>query len=176
MRGQMRYQIIRLHKAMQKAFLYVTHDQTEAMTMADRIVVMREGEIMQADTPGNLYHKPANLFVAGFIGTPQMNFFDCTLETGAGCWPWWGRDFAGRWKELLFFPGAGGLCRNRPGAGGALLRCEDQKEGPHGPRVDFMEDMGGEILLHLSFVGGEFAAKISPRKSPMLRRWPLIWI
>ena len=83
MRGQMRYQIIRLHKAMQKAFLYVTHDQTEAMTMGDRIVVMKGGEIQQADTPQTLYDHPCNLFVAGFIGSPQMNFMDAELGRDA---------------------------------------------------------------------------------------------
>ncbi len=65
---------------MQTTFIYVTHDQTEAMTMGSRIVVMKDGFIQQVDTPQNLYDYPDNLFVAGFIGTPQMNFIDGTLE------------------------------------------------------------------------------------------------
>ncbi len=80
MRTQMRTEIIKLHNQLQATFIYVTHDQTEAMTMGTRIVVMKDGLIQQVDTPDNLYTYPANKFVAGFIGTPQMNFLDVTLE------------------------------------------------------------------------------------------------
>ncbi len=80
LRTQMRSEIIKLHKHLQTTFVYVTHDQTEAMTMGDRIVVMKDGFIQQVDTPQNLYSAPCNLFVAGFIGSPQMNFIDATLE------------------------------------------------------------------------------------------------
>lgn len=80
LRTQMRSQIALLHKRLQTTFIYVTHDQTEAMTMADRIVVMKDGEIQQFDTPQNLYNHPCNMFVAGFIGTPQMNFIEATLS------------------------------------------------------------------------------------------------
>ena len=79
LRVQMRTEIIRLHKRLNTTFIYVTHDQTEAMTMGTRIVVMKDGFIQQVDTPQNLYDYPCNKFVAGFIGTPQMNFFDATL-------------------------------------------------------------------------------------------------
>jgi len=74
MRAQMRTEIIRLHDRLQTTFVYVTHDQTEAMTMGTRIVVMKDGFIQQVDTPDNLYDYPVNKFVGGFIGTPQMNF------------------------------------------------------------------------------------------------------
>ncbi len=79
LRGEMRSQIARLHNRLQTTFVYVTHDQTEAMTMADRIVVMKDGVINQVDTPENLYRHPNNMFVAGFIGTPPMNFIDAVL-------------------------------------------------------------------------------------------------
>jgi len=82
MRAQMRTEIIKLHKDLQATFVYVTHDQTEAMTMGTRIAVMNLGEIQQVDTPDNLYNYPCNQFVAGFIGTPQMNFIDVTLLDG----------------------------------------------------------------------------------------------
>lgn len=75
----MRTEIAKLHKRLETTFVYVTHDQTEAMTMGDRIVVMKDGYIQQIDTPQNLYNKPCNLFVAGFIGTPQMNFINGTV-------------------------------------------------------------------------------------------------
>ena len=82
LRTEMRSQITSLHKKLQTTFVYVTHDQTEAMTMADRIVVMDKGVIQQVDTPQKLYSEPANMFVAGFIGSPSMNFFDASVSNG----------------------------------------------------------------------------------------------
>jgi multiple sugar transport system ATP-binding protein len=80
MRVETRTEISRLHRQLASTMIYVTHDQTEAMTMADRIVVMRYGKIQQIAAPLDLYHQPANLFVAGFIGSPPMNFFTGTLN------------------------------------------------------------------------------------------------
>ena len=80
LRTQMRTEITKLHKKLDTTFIYVTHDQTEAITMGDRIVVMKDGMIQQADTPRKLYDSPCNMFVAGFIGSPQMNFVDVTLN------------------------------------------------------------------------------------------------
>ncbi len=80
LRTAMRTEIIKLHLKLGTTFIYVTHDQTEAMTMGDRIVVMKDGFIQQVDTPQNLYDYPCNMFVAGFIGSPQMNLLDATLE------------------------------------------------------------------------------------------------
>ena len=80
LRTSMRSEIIKLHQRLGTTFVYVTHDQIEAMTMGDRIVVMKDGVIQQIGTPAEVYHRPANLFVAGFIGTPPMNFIDGTLE------------------------------------------------------------------------------------------------
>jgi len=80
LRTAMRTELINLHKRLETTFIYVTHDQVEAMTMGDRIVVMHQGFIQQVDTPENLYHYPRNLFVAGFIGTPPMNFLDGVVE------------------------------------------------------------------------------------------------
>lgn len=83
LRAQMRTEITKLHKKLATTFIYVTHDQVEAMTMGTRIVVMKLGYVQQIDTPMNLYNKPYNKFVAGFIGTPQMNFFEVTLARKA---------------------------------------------------------------------------------------------
>jgi len=74
-----RAEISKLHHRLETTFIYVTHDQTEAMTMGTRVVVLKDGLLQQMDTPHNLYSYPANLFVAGFIGSPAMNFFDATL-------------------------------------------------------------------------------------------------
>ena len=79
LRGQMRTEITKLHHRLATTFIYVTHDQVEAMTMGTRIVVMKDGFIQQVDAPQKLYDYPANVFVAGFIGTPRMNFFDAIL-------------------------------------------------------------------------------------------------
>ncbi len=80
LRVQMRVEISKLHQRLGTTIIYVTHDQTEAMTLGTRIVVMKDGVIQQVDTPQNLYEKPQNLFVAGFMGSPQMNFLDATVE------------------------------------------------------------------------------------------------
>ena len=79
LRAQMRTELSKLHKKLGTTFIYVTHDQVEAMTMGDRIVVMKDGYIQQVDTPLNLYSSPVNKFVAGFIGSPQMNFIEAKL-------------------------------------------------------------------------------------------------
>ena len=80
LRGQMRIEISKLHQRLNATIIYVTHDQTEAMTLGTRIVVMKDGVIQQVDTPQNLYEKPQNLFVAGFMGSPQMNFLDAVVR------------------------------------------------------------------------------------------------
>lgn len=80
LRNQMRAEIIMLREKIQTTFVYVTHDQTEAMTLGDRIVIMKDGFVMQVGTPQELFSRPGNIFVAGFIGTPQMNFFDAVLR------------------------------------------------------------------------------------------------
>ena len=84
LRATMRTELTKLHKRVETTFIYVTHDQVEAMTMATRIVVMKDGLIQQVDTPQNLYDNPVNLFVAGFIGTPQMNFINGKLTQPKG--------------------------------------------------------------------------------------------
>ena len=84
LRTQMRSQIALLHKRLETTFIYVTHDQTEAMTLGTKIVVMKDGVIQQVDTPQNLYNSPQNLFVAGFIGSPQMNFIDALVTEEDG--------------------------------------------------------------------------------------------
>lgn len=77
LRVQMRSEIKKLHQKLQTTFIYVTHDQTEALTMGDRVVVLDKGVIQQAASPEEIYNNPANMFVAGFVGSPQMNFIDC---------------------------------------------------------------------------------------------------
>ena len=80
LRAELRYEIKKLHRDLSNTMIYVTHDQIEAMTLADRISVMKDGLIQQLDTPKQIYNKPANLFVAGFIGSPSMNFLNAKFE------------------------------------------------------------------------------------------------
>lgn len=82
LREHMRVELVRLHKSLETTSIYVTHDQTEAMTMATKIVLMNEGKIQQAGKPDEFYNKPANLFVARFIGSPTMNIFEGKIEGG----------------------------------------------------------------------------------------------
>jgi len=84
LRAQMRTEISKLHQKLGTTFIYVTHDQTEAMTMGDRIVVMKDGFVQQIDSPQNLYENPINKFVAGFLGSPQMNFIEAVLKEEYG--------------------------------------------------------------------------------------------
>lgn len=149
LRNQMRAEISKLHKNLGTTFVYVTHDQTEAMTMGDRIVVMKDGFIQQIDTPQNLYNKPGNLFVAGFIGTPQMNFIDGTIvKTENG----YAAEFTGRrimlpeskQKNLAAFEGREVVLGIRP---------EDFTVGEAGGeaaemKVELVELMGAEMYLH----------------------------
>lgn len=90
LRIRMRFELKKLQRALGVTTVYVTHDQTEAMTMADRIMLMKDGTAVQVGTPDDLFSRPKNLFVAGFIGTPPMNLIDCTLVEGGGapvrCW------------------------------------------------------------------------------------------
>jgi multiple sugar transport system ATP-binding protein len=169
LRVQTRADISKLHQRLQTTFVYVTHDQTEAMTMATRIAVMRDGILQQLDTPQVLYDKPVNVFVAGFIGSPSMNFFDAkisrsdsTLFVDAGAFavpiP---ADKAQRFssrvgKDIIF-----GI---RP------EHVHDPQFAPPGitaarveTRVDVTEPMGNEVFLYL--VSGEhtFIARVDPR-------------
>ena len=132
LRTSMRAEIARLHKRLGTTFVYVTHDQTEAMTMGDRIVVMKSGIIQQADTPTNLYNKPCNMFVAGFIGSPQMNFIDCTIEKGK---EGYGVNFAGK-----LIPLPQGKFPDK------LMAVEAE--------VEIAEMMGAEIYIH-AVCGGQ---------------------
>lgn len=84
LRTSMRAEISKLHKTLNSTFIYVTHDQVEAMTMADRIVVLKDGEVQQMATPQEIYDNPSNMFVAGFIGSPQMNFINVTIKEKNG--------------------------------------------------------------------------------------------
>ncbi|MBQ1355738.1 MAG: sn-glycerol-3-phosphate ABC transporter ATP-binding protein UgpC [Solobacterium sp.] len=161
LRNQMRAEIIKLRKRINTTFIYVTHDQTEAMTLGDRIVVMKDGFIQQIATPQEVFDHPSNLFVAGFIGTPQMNFFDADLVL----------------KEGQYFVEAPGISVELAPEKQECLKALDVKPQPvtlgvrpeHlvisdqgiAGRVDVSELMGSSCHLHMT-INGKDAIVIVP--------------
>ncbi len=169
LRVQTRAEISKLHQRLQTTFIYVTHDQTEAMTMATRIAVMNKGLLQQLDTPQNLYDRPANLFVAGFIGSPAMNFFPAHLK----------KDGTNLYVDSGEFSVKIPEERNSvymPFAGKEIIfgiRPEDIHNpdfcppgihaAPVESKVDVTELMGYEILLYLVSGKNSYVARVDPR-------------
>lgn len=169
LRVQTRAEISKLHQRLQTTFIYVTHDQTEAMTMASRIAVMNKGILQQLDTPQNLYDRPSNLFVAGFIGSPAMNFFPARLRKDGSSLFVDSGDFAVKIPEE----------RNSiytPYVGKEIIfgiRPEDIHNPDFAPpgihaapieaKVDVTELMGNEIFLYLLSGKNSFVARVDPR-------------
>ncbi len=160
MRVEMREEIHRLHQRLDATILYVTHDQTEAMTLGDRIVVMERGQIRQVADPITLYNEPENAFTAGFIGTPPMNFLPMTanghglLLSIAGCVL-----CADHFPPLL--PGQKVLLGVRPEAMiGELF--ETQEAGTLEAQVDIVEQMGAEAYVHFNVAGSRMTARVAP--------------
>ena len=153
LRNQMRAEIIKLREKIDTTFVYVTHDQTEAMTLGDRIVIMRDGFIQQIGTPQDVFDRPANLFVAGFIGTPQMNFFDANLKKDGDKYT---VEVCGKEINLPEEKQAK-LRKNEAPAGPVTLGIRPEHialaEGGIPARVDVSEMMGSSVHLHLSAAG-----------------------
>jgi multiple sugar transport system ATP-binding protein len=169
LRVQTRTEISKLHQRLQTTFIYVTHDQTEAMTMGTRIAVMKDGILQQLDTPQNLYDNPVNTFVAGFIGSPAMNFFDSKIvgtrdemfiDAGSFRLPAPADskqklgDYIGKSVVLGIRPED---IHDREFVPGALTAA------PVSAKVDVMEPMGSEIYLFLLSGSHSFVARVDPR-------------
>jgi multiple sugar transport system ATP-binding protein len=170
LRVQTRAEISKLHKRLATTFIYVTHDQVEAMTMATRIAVMKDGVLQQVDTPQILYDHPGNVFVAGFIGSPSMNFFDATLVENDG------KLEVNTSGFRLEVPGEkSGEWRTHKGKEVILgIRPEDMHAKEYAPpgileadmlaKVDVTELMGNEIFLYmLTSDQKQFIARVDPR-------------
>jgi multiple sugar transport system ATP-binding protein len=157
LRVQMRAEVSRLQQRLGTTTVYVTHDQTEAMTLGDRVAVMRGGVLQQFDTPRELYNNPRNLFVAGFIGSPAMNFFGGTIDGDALRTPIGGIPLSDEVRRRL--------AAHDSGAREVIVgvRPEDFEdaalatEGPHGytfeAPIELVESMGSEIYAHFGFSG-----------------------
>ncbi len=171
LRVQMRAEIGKLHKKLQTTFIYVTHDQTEAMTMGTRIVVMKDGIVQQVDTPANLYSTPCNMFVAGFIGSPQMNFLEVTVECKAdGTYLTKGNfsvklpDGKGKSDALKAYDGKEVIMGIRPenldDSEAAISALADSVAEVD---IDLTEMMGAETYLYFQIEGTSFVARVNPR-------------
>ncbi len=170
LRNQMRAEIIKLRQKIDTTFIYVTHDQTEAMTLGDRIVIMKDGLIMQIGTPTEVFEHPDNIFVAGFIGTPQMNFFDGQLEKKNGIYQAYIGDNAislpaAVQKELTdrSQPDAAITVGIRPEH--ITLLFEDNPQAFKG-QVDVSEMMGSEIHLHAVAMDKEIIIRVPITELP----------
>jgi multiple sugar transport system ATP-binding protein len=157
LRVQMRVELKRLHKRLETTAIYVTHDQVEAMTLGDRVVVMKDGRVQQVGEPLELYGKPANRFVAGFIGSPAMNFVDISI----------GADGAGQAEGLrLRVPerlrGHAGQ-RVTLGVRPEAVRIANGQDDESFPTtVDVLEPLGNEILLNFRAGGVPMVARVDP--------------
>jgi len=170
LRNQMRAELIKLRQRINTTVIYVTHDQTEAMTLGDRIVIMKDGYIKQIGTPQEVFHHPANLFVAEFIGSPQMNFFDGKLyktETGyqiscAGAEILPGKEIQRRLAEKQIED------RNVTVGVRPEHIVPEKEEGLHTfkGRVDVSEMMGSEFHVHVSAEGKDVVIRIPTTELP----------
>jgi len=171
LRVQMRIEISKLHQRLQTTFIYVTHDQTEAMTMGTRIVVMRDGFIQQVDTPQALYERPQNLFVAGFIGSPQMNFIDVTVEKrDDGVYLVFGNHSIkmpeGKAKKLIAedYIGKEVIMGIRPeNIHDEDIYVETLRDSLVDAKVEVVEMLGSETLLYLFADEISMTARVNPR-------------
>ncbi len=176
LRAQMRTELSKLHIKLQTTFIYVTHDQTEAMTMADRIVVMKDGFIQQVDTPQHLYDKPCNMFVAGFIGSPQMNFFEVSLteENGKLFIEFGGDEYRRVYKIELPESKCTPAVKEYVGKDIMLgIRPENLHDeemflstaaaGVIKANIDVTEMMGAETFLYFNCEGNNLTARVAPR-------------
>ncbi|HJA68540.1 MAG TPA: sn-glycerol-3-phosphate ABC transporter ATP-binding protein UgpC [Firmicutes bacterium] len=179
LRVQMRTEITKLHNRLATTFIYVTHDQTEAMTMGTRIVVMKDGFIQQVDSPQNLYDYPCNKFVAGFIGSPAMNFIDCTLVEENG------NVFARFGENKILIPeGRIAKLTDKSYIGREVtlgIRPDDihdeevfiqnYPQATVSAYVELIEKLGFETLLYLTISGKEdenIVARVNPRSTVMM--------
>lgn len=167
MRVQMRTEISKLHTRLSATMIYVTHDQVEAMTMGDRIVVMKDGLIQQVAPPLELYNKPVNQFVAGFIGSPPMNFFNGRIEQKQGGIYFSENAFSIRLddeaaRKVASQVGKPVVFGIRPeNLGDALFLTDSNPEHHFKAKVEVVEPMGAEVFLYLSTGTNTFIARVA---------------
>ena len=165
LRVAMRSEIIKLHKSLDSTTIYVTHDQTEAMTMASRIVVMKDGYIQQVGSPRETYNNPSNLFVANFIGSPAMNFINCKVEAGKIKFGEKEISIPGMYQDALKpYDGKDVIMGIRPeDIHYEGIVADAFPDTPFDFKVDVSELLGHEFILHGTFAGQKLLAKVAAR-------------
>ena len=171
LRVHMRTEIAELHQRLQATFIYVTHDQAEAMTMSDRVAVMMDGELLQVDSPSRIYADPADLRIAEFIGSPKINRLQGTVRPDQG----------------IDVPGAVMRYRTPLGEGESVavcvrpehleLRAEAPACGGIETRVRLVENLGADLLVHLTSAAGQqhLIARAAPQRAGELRIGDTLW-
>ena len=164
LRNQMRAEIIKLRQRIDTTFVYVTHDQIEAMTLGDRIVIMKDGFIQQIGTPQEVFDRPANLFVAGFIGSPQMNFFEGELSQTDGRYQIQVGDahmtLGDAAQKLLADGHMDGMAVTVGIRPEHIVLSASAAPGTITGRVDVSEMMGSEVYLHVNAAGKDVVLRI----------------
>lgn len=175
LRVQMRTEISRLHHQLQTTMIYVTHDQIEAMSMGDRIVVMKDGIVQQVDTPLNIYHHPANKFVAGFIGSPTMNFMDGSIRVN-------GATSFQQHQTSFSLPIPNSLQGKLKGHAGKTISLgirpehiyahkptEVESVAPFTANVEVVEPVGNEVFVYFSTgADGHYVARLATDTPPLV--------
>lgn len=171
LRGQMRVEISKLHQRLGTTIIYVTHDQTEAMTLGTRIVVMNAGVVQQVDTPQTLYDYPCNMFVAGFIGSPQMNFIDAVCKVNGD------KVALQAGPHTIELPPAKAKALKEGGYDGKTVVLGIRPEDVHDEqmfieaspntvieaKIRVYEMLGAEVLLYFDYEGASMTARVDPR-------------
>ncbi|HWP81309.1 MAG TPA: sn-glycerol-3-phosphate ABC transporter ATP-binding protein UgpC [Bacteroidota bacterium] len=173
LRVQMRTEISKIHQRVQTTMIYVTHDQTEAMTMGDKIVLMKDGHVQQIDTPLTIYHHPVNKFVASFIGSPSMNFFEGSIHRSDGLW------FIERGRGIKLPVAVKDRPRLKRYVGKEIILGIRPEHIAHGKRnakakgvarvmLEVVEPMGNEMYLYFTTQasGNSYVARMSAEEMP----------
>ena len=183
LRVQMRIEIKKVHQKVRTTTVYVTHDQVEAMTLADRVVVMNNGRIEQIGTPNELYHNPATRFVAGFIGSPAMNFLPCRLEEVGG-------KLNIRLTDRIAFPLPPARAARYQNIAAQTKNCcwaSGPSISPRPSRIrsraietfdavlDVTEPMGMETLVYFTLDGAQVCGRVNPNAGAARRRPACDW-
>jgi multiple sugar transport system ATP-binding protein len=163
-----RVELSRLHRKLGATMVYVTHDQSEALTLGDRIAVLKEGVLQQIATPMELYQRPANKFVAGFIGSPAMNFIEGVIQRSGA---------TGKGAGMCIFKGidltldvpCDGEARGRVFLGVRPQHIEVSADGENRPKaeVGVVEPMGNELIVYVTLSGGDKLVAVAPPQDPI---------
>lgn len=158
LRGHARKELVKIHEIYKQTFIYVTHDQVEAMTVGDRVALMNKGDLQMIDTPHNVYNRPRNIFTAQFIGSPSTNIFDFNYNHGSITLGSQTIDMTKEWKDLIESTENNGLCLGiRPEH---IELSKEYKENAYKGTVKYVEDYGNKFGIYFEVEGIEIIAVV----------------